>query len=170
MGQMGGHWDTDKCTHHIWQVLMLFLRLFHLFHPFPTSSFGSGYIFLYYLSLFLFIFSWFHLFPHIIWNSSSALFPSASLRDLHMLFILGCILLWCPCEPELEVRAGLVHLCISCFSEGKTRWNVPCLTLILLSYLCFFPSLPQKRRKKKRKWPTSSPVWSASREVKRESM
>lgn len=139
--QTSAHTTFDKC----WCCS----SGYSTFSTHSLSSFGSGYIFLYYLSLFLFIFSWFHPFPHIIWNSSSALFPLASLRDLHMLFILGCILLWCPCEPELEVRAGLVHLCISCFTESETRWNEFCLTLILLSYLCFFPHPPKKEEEKK---------------------
>lgn len=51
MGQMAGHWDTDKCTHHIWQLLMLFLGLFHLFHPF--SVFLWFWVHLSLLSLFI---------------------------------------------------------------------------------------------------------------------
>lgn len=148
MGQMAGHWDTDKCTHHIWQVLMLFLGLFHLFHPF--SVFLWFWVHLSLLSRFIHF--------HFLLVSSvsshnlefqqyplSFSFIKRSAQVVHTRLRPALVSLW----AGVGGKSGLVHLCISCFSESKTRWNVFCLTLIVLSYLCFFPHPPQKKRKKK---------------------
>lgn len=84
--------QITECTHttyHTSRVPVLYASSYST--CVHSSSSVSLLIFLDYLFFFHPIFLPFFPFPHVALNSGGALVPLASLRDLHRLFILGCV-------------------------------------------------------------------------------
>lgn len=141
---------THKHTPFVWLVWILCLRLLPL-HSFTTTT-----PFCLSSLIFFNLFS-FHQFPSFALNPSS--FPQP--------FILGCILLPCPWEPELEVGVIFVlFVHFPQFSLGTTRWYPLFLTLILLgSMLIFSLSAWQKKKSQpgcpgvKQRWKVKACNW-----------